>query len=100
MGHCAPLVDRVKVLFLFVRLPLYGSLHFGLSSRLAVALLCVMVLCGPGKAETLTVATVDALGQALADAVPGTEIILAPGNYGPLLLRGGGGSYEATNLIR
>lgn len=97
-GRSAPLVDRVKVLFLFIRLPFYGSPRLGLSARLAGLLLCAFALSGPLKAET--VATVEDLGQALADAVPGTEIILAPGNYGPLLLRGGGGTFDAPIVLR
>ncbi len=59
-----------------------------------------MAICGPIKAETVSVATVDDLGQALADALPGTQIVIAPGDYGPLLLRGGGGTPEAPILLR
>lgn len=55
----------------------------------------------PARAtETVPVATVAELGQALADALPGTEIVMAPGSYGPLLLRGGGGTADQPILLR
>lgn len=92
--------DWVKVLFLFVRLPLCGLPLLGLSARLAGVLLCAMAISGPVKAETIAVATITELGQALGDALPGTEIVLAPGDYGPLLLRGGGGTSDTPLLIR
>lgn len=100
LGRMCAAVDRVKVLFLFIRLPFFGSPHFSLSAWLAGLLLCAIAIGGPVKAEAIAVATVEDLGQALADAVPGTEIILAPGNYGPLLLRGGGGTPEAPMILR
>jgi hypothetical protein len=83
------------VLTVFDRLP-----SRSLTAKLAALFACLLSLCGPLRAETVAVASVDELGQALADAVPGTEIVIAPGSYGPLLLRGGGGTAEAPIILR
>ena len=85
---------------LVFRLPICDLALSGLPARVAVRGLCALAGLGAAQAETVPVATVDELGQALADALPGTEIVLAPGDYGPLLLRGGGGTAEAPILLR
>ena len=85
---------------LVFRLPICDLALSGLPARVAVLGLCALAGLGAAQAETVPVATVEELGQALADALPGTEIVLAPGDYGPLLLRGGGGTAEAPILLR
>lgn len=71
-----------------------------LPARLAAVVMWSFSFGAPVWADTVNVASVEELGQALADAVPGTEVILAPGDYGPLLLRGGGGTEEAPIILR
>lgn len=88
------------VLSLFFSLRRFDLPRLGLSARLAGLVLCTMAVCEPVRAETVNVDTVASLGQALADALPGTEIVIAPGDYGPLLLRGGGGTPEAPIILR
>ena len=61
--------------------------------------LCLL-LPGPVAAATTDIASPAALVTALAGAGPGTELVLAPGDYGTLRLRGGGGSATAPLVLR
>ncbi|MGR3371539.1 MAG: right-handed parallel beta-helix repeat-containing protein [Pseudooceanicola nanhaiensis] len=67
----------------------------------AIAVACLLtLLAARTEAEEVRVADKAALDTALAEAGPGTEILLAPGDYGGLSVRNTGGSATAPIVIR
>ena len=70
--------------------PFYGVLS---------ALLMVTLLCGPLRAETHVVNSSKALIKAYRAADPGDRIMLAPGSYSALKLKGGGGAAKRPVTI-
>ena len=66
-----------------------------------LAALCLALVLGgtPGRAADHPVATAEALAAAWAAAAPGDRIVLAPGDYGHIAVKGGGGTADRPVVL-